>query len=67
MKNQFQAERKSRNTSNLSAFRVLSDKVCGRGNVDSCLLCGADVPEGRQICPACQQVLNDKPIKEGQR
>ena len=24
-------------------------------NVDKCIICGATIPEGRQVCPSCEQ------------
>lgn len=54
MNNQAKAERKNLDTKgNLSAFQVpdSSDK----GNIDRCLFCGAIIPEGRWICPTCQE------------
>lgn len=42
--------------------------VEGRGNamnnVDTCVMCGAIVPEGRQVCPICENKILQKPIKQ---
>lgn len=27
---------------------------------DYCLICGAPVPEGRQICPECERILESE-------
>lgn len=32
--------------------------------VDTCIVCGMDVPEGRQVCPACSGELK---VKEKER
>ena len=29
-----------------------------RATDDKCVVCGADVPEGRQVCPHCENTIN---------
>lgn len=50
MKNRKQAEKTSQDKGALSAF-LFPDN---RDNGESCVMCGAAVPEGRQVCPSCQ-------------
>lgn len=26
-------------------------------SVETCIICGADIPEGRQVCPRCEEVF----------
>lgn len=34
-------------------------------SVEKCLFCGADIPEGRQVCPLCEKAATaEKPKKE---
>ena len=63
MNKQLKAERKNRIKGKLSAFRTLPEKVCDKGSVDRCSLCGAAVPEGRQVCPACQIKVFGQSVK----
>ncbi len=28
---------------------------------ERCLLCGGEIPEGRQVCPECEKQANEKP------
>lgn len=57
MKNRKQAEKTSQDKGALSAF-LFPDN---RDNGESCVMCGAAVPEGRQVCPACQ-AKHGKPL-----
>ena len=50
MKDKKQAESKSRIKGDSSAFLFPNNSDSG----ESCVICGAAVPEGQQVCPACQ-------------
>ena len=50
MKKSNKAEKISRDKGELSAF-LFPDNG---DNGESCVICGAEVPEGRQVCPSCQ-------------
>ena len=30
---------------------------------ERCVICGAVVPEGRQVCPMCEQDVNSAPVQ----
>lgn len=57
MKNRKQAEKTSQDKGALSAFLFPENT----DNGESCVMCGTAVPEGRQVCPACQ-AKHGKPL-----
>lgn len=32
-------------------------------NVEKCYFCGAEIPEGRQICPICEKLATENKLK----
>lgn len=62
MKKENQAEKISQDKGVLSAV-LFPDN---RDNGESCVVCGATIPEGRQVCPACQaKYVWEKSKQEG--
>ena len=57
MKKENQVEKISQDKGVLSAFLFPENRDKG----ESCVICGAAVPEGRQVCPACQ-AKHGKPL-----
>lgn len=43
---------------------VAVEEVNVMNNVDTCVMCGIIVPEGRQVCPTCEDKASQKPIKQ---
>ena len=41
--------------------RRLIDHAKPQTNADRCVCCGAEIPEGRQVCPECMEKGKDKP------
>lgn len=40
------------------------EEVNAMNNADTCIICDAIVPEGRQVCPIYENKISQEPIKQ---
>ena len=41
-----------------------AERVSDMSKAETCIMCGIIIPEGRQVCPTCEDKVLQKPIKQ---